>query len=62
MAGFNPYKLETTISRVGEIVEEPVYVPRYSTYHTTIVANGKKGSAPGELFGPSGVAIHENTH
>ena len=59
---FNSHKLETIISRFGEIVEMPEHIPRYSTYHTTIVATGKKGSAPGELFSPSGVAIHEDTH
>ena len=40
----------------------PEYVPRYATCHTSIVATGKKGRAPGELITPSGVAIHEETH
>ena len=62
MAEFNPHELETITSNFGEIVEVPVYVPRYSTYHTSIVATGKQGSAPGELYSPSGVAIHEDTH
>ena len=38
------------------------YVPRYATYHTRVVAAGKKGDAPGEFHWPSGVAIHEETH
>ena len=54
--------LETSISRIREIVEVPVNVPRYATCHTSIVATGKKGSAPGELYETSGVAIHEDTH
>ena len=55
-------ELETMISRLGEIVELPVSVPRYATFHTSIVATGKDGRAPGELFAPTGVAIHEETH
>ena len=55
-------ELERCISRLGEIVEVPLNVPRYATCHTSIVATGKKGNAPGELYGPSGVAIHEDTH
>ena len=55
-------ELETMmISSLGEIVEVPVYVPRYATFHTSIVATGKDGDAPGELR-PYGVAIHEETH
>ena len=50
------------ISRLGEIEHVPVYVPRYDTCHTSIVATGKQGSDHGELFGPFGVAIHEETH
>ena len=42
--------LERSISRLGKIVEVPVNVPRYSTCHTSVVATGKKGDAPGELF------------
>ena len=38
------------------------YVPHYTTFHTRIVATGKKGDASGELHFPSGVAIHEETH
>ena len=52
----------TSISRIGEIVDVPVNVPRYTTYHTSIVATGKDGSAPGELLYPHGVAVHEDTH
>ena len=41
---------------------ESVSVPRYTTFHTSIVATGKQGSDPGELYAPFGVAIHEDTH
>ena len=51
-------ELETIISRF----EKTVVVPHYATCHTSIVATGKQGSAPGELFYPCGVAIHEDTH
>ena len=54
--------LEGSISCLGEIVEVPVNVPRYTTCHTLVVATGKKGRAPGELFIPAGVSIHEETH
>ena len=54
--------IERRISRIGEIVEVAVNVPRYATYHTPIVATGKHGIAPGELCYPRGVAIHEDTH
>ena len=37
-------------------------VPRYATCYTSIVATGKEGRAPGELFCPTGVAIHDETH
>ena len=56
------HELETIISRLGEIEHVPVYVPRYDTCHTSVVATGKTGRAPGELFAPQGVAIHEETH
>ena len=57
------HELETMISSLGEIVEVPVvFVPRYATFHTSIVATGKEGIAPGELYHPYGVAIHEETH
>ena len=55
-------ELETIISRLGEIEHVPVYVLRYATCHTSIVATGKKGGDPGELRSPFGVAIHEETH
>ena len=55
-------ELERSISRLGEIVELPVFVPHYATCHNSVVATAKKGSAPGELFNPSGVTIHEETH
>ena len=56
-----PRELERSISRLGEIVELPVYVPHYATCHTSVVATGKEGIAPGELIGPLGVAIHDET-
>ena len=55
-------ELERSISRLGEIVELPVFVPHYATCHTPVVATGKTGRAPGELYYPSGVAIHDETH
>ena len=54
--------VETSISRLVEIVEPPVNVPRYATYHTSFVATGKIGQAPGEFLLPYGVAIDEETH
>ena len=49
-------ELERCISRLGEIVEVPVNVPRYATTcHTSVVATG-------EMDSPYGVAIHEETH
>ena len=53
---------ESGISRLGEIIELPVFVPHYATCHTSVVATGKRGRAPGEFFGPCGVAIHDETH
>ena len=38
------------------------YVPFYATCHARVVATGMKGRAPGELYFPRGVAIHEETH
>ena len=38
------------------------YVPHYATCHTRVVATGKEGDAPGKLYAPAGVAIHEETH
>ena len=54
--------LERSISRLGEIVEVPVNVPRYTTCHTPVVATGERGISPGELRIPQGIAIHEETH
>ena len=50
------------ISRLGEIAEVSVYVPHYATCHSRVVATGKVGDAPGELYHPHDVAIHEETH
>ena len=53
--------LEREIAGVGEIiVEEVPVVPRYDRMRC-IVAVGKEGKAPGELYDPYGVAIDENT-
>ena len=54
--------LEMSISRLGEVVEVPVNIPRYTTCDTSVVATGKRGRAPGELDWPQGVASHEETH
>ena len=54
--------LEVSISRLGEIVQVPVDLPNYATFHLPTVATGKKGSAPGELNLPSAVAINEVTN
>ena len=54
-------RLEREIAGVGEIIEEEVpVVPRYDRMRC-VVAVGKKGRAPGELFDPCGIAIDENT-
>ena len=55
-------ELEMSISSLGEILELPVYVPHYTTCHTSVVSTGKKGSAPGELYSPCAVVVHEETH
>ena len=55
-------EIETRISRLGETVEVSVNVPRFATCHASIVATGKRGSAPGELDWPCGVVVHEETH
>ena len=55
MADCNP-----TAPQVIDPLEVPV--PRYATFHTSIVATGKEGSAPGELYWARSVAIHEETH
>ncbi|KAI6645680.1 hypothetical protein LOD99_12943 [Oopsacas minuta] len=54
--------LETSISCLGEIVQVPVAMPEYEKFQTSTVATGKIGRGPGELTGPFGVAIHEDTH
>ena len=54
--------LEQLIAGVGELVEEEVsVVPRYEDMRP-IVAVGKEGKAPGELWCPHGVAVDENTN
>ena len=54
--------LEQVIAGVGEVVEEKVpFVPRYEEMRP-IVAVGKIGQAPGDLWYPRGVAIDENTN
>ena len=54
--------LEQVIAGVGEVVEVEVpVVPRYQEMRP-IVAVGKKGKAPGELWYHNGVAIDENTN
>ena len=40
----------------------PVDVPCYTTCHTPVVATGKEGTAPDELYWSPGVTIHEETH
>ncbi|KAI6661493.1 E3 ubiquitin-protein ligase TRIM71 [Oopsacas minuta] len=53
---------ETSISRLGEIVEIFVDIPDYAAFRMPTVAVGKKGSSPGELYNPFGVAIAEATN
>ena len=54
--------LEQVIAGVGELVEEEVpVVPRYEEMRP-IVAVGKEGQAPGELWNPRSVAIDENSN
>ena len=54
--------VEHQINDTIDYIDVTVYVPRYATCHTSVVATGKKGNAPGELNGPLGVAIHDETH
>ena len=54
--------LEVSISRLGEIVQVPVGLPNYATFHLPTVATGREGSGPGELDWPCGVAINEATN
>ena len=54
--------LEQVIAGVGEVVEEEVLpIPRYEAMRP-IVAVGKKGKAPGELWNPKAVAIDRNSN
>ncbi|KAI6656299.1 hypothetical protein LOD99_1122 [Oopsacas minuta] len=53
--------LETSISRLGDIVQVPAGVPDYAKFQTSTVATGEIGYGPGELYFPLGVAIHEDT-
>ena len=54
--------LEQVIAGVGEVVEEEVpVVPRYQEMRP-IVAVGKEGKAPGELWCPNAVAIDRNSN
>ena len=54
--------LEQVIGSVGELVEEEVFAaPRYEQM-SPIVAVGKKGQTPGDIWNPKGVAIDENTN
>ena len=53
-------RLEKEIAGVGEIIEEVPVVPRYDQM-SCVVAVGKQGRAPGELYDPTGVAVDENT-
>ena len=54
--------LEQLIAGVGELVEEEMHiVPRYEDMRP-IVSVGKRGLAPGELYGPCGVATDEDTN
>ena len=54
-------RLEKEIAGVGKIIEEEVpVVPRYDRM-SCVVAVGKEGKAPEDLFSPEGVAIDVNT-
>ena len=55
-------ELEWSILRLGENIGVLVNVPRYAACHTSVLATGKEGSAPGELDSPHGVAIRGDTH
>ena len=54
--------LEKNISCLGDIVELPVYVSRFAKCHSSVVATGKKGEAPGDLMHSLGAAIHDENH
>ena len=52
--------LEQLIADLGEVLEEEVpLVPNYQTMRP-VVAVGKRGTAPGELFYPNAVAVDPN--
>ncbi|KAI6650571.1 hypothetical protein LOD99_7621 [Oopsacas minuta] len=55
-------ELKIYISLLGDIVQEPVGVSKYSTFQMSTVTSGKKGSDHGELITPQGVAVHEVTN
>ena len=50
----------STALQVADPLDVPV--PRYPTFHNPIIATGKDGKAPGELYCALGVAIHEESH
>ena len=54
--------LEATISHLGEIIQVQVGIPNYGTFLIPTSVTGKKGTAPGELNCPYGVAINEATN
>ena len=54
-------RLEREIALVGEIIEEEALVVSRYDQMSCLVAVGKEGTAPGELFHPTGVAVDENT-
>ena len=54
--------LEVSISRLGDIVQVPLGLPDYATFHLPTVATGKHGSAPGTLHWPYGVSINKTTN
>ncbi|KAI6647873.1 NHL repeat containing protein [Oopsacas minuta] len=57
-------ELERSINRLGEISQQEIHpipripvIPNYAKFQHPIVAVGKRGSAPGEVKWPRGVAI-----
>ena len=56
------HEIVRSVTRLCDIVEVAENVPRYDTCHSSVVATGKEGKAPGELLCPQGVAVHEETH
>ena len=54
--------VEQLITELGEVLEEEVpLVPNYQAMRP-VVAVGKKGETPGDLYCPKGVAIDSNDH